>query len=778
MPSVAGDNSKIVVAKIISIAGQPGLKFVARVAENNSRLESNISQPAVPAGVNPSGIKDGGKYLFVRMPQPFGYVQGTVSSLVANTQAVKITNTNTPFIDLTANNGGYTILGLANGENIQVDAISLNNDATGFGTTALAAQDAVANLPISLASAILSVQSVTPVNGAANVVVSTPVTVTFNKPILSSTVTGSNIKLVTASGNPVITTLTTLAGGRSVILTPSSNLQSGTDYRVQITTSVRDIYGNALPNAFESNFRTANPVAVANQLQPSQIRISYPNEQGFATISIPAGAIQSGSIIFAVNNSTGATVSTVAGSTAIELQIQARVGDEIELIIRQPDGTEYRVKQSAYRRADGFVSVGSNGGTITSEDGTLVLQIPSGAISGQADVKMTFAPESDITTPRTGEMAPSEMAYIGGVKIEVQGNFTNTEELHLELPAPANVQEGQRAIIMKPSRINYNGSEIDSWETITSAKIEGGKIKSTSPPFIGINLVSTIITGVLPLFFWVFIPHRQRVIWGTVKKQETNGSLTPLVGAICRIKTPNGEIAPVHAISQYNGKFTFLHNSVYYPSNQNVPVSCDYGETKKEAVAVPYSGTEPGITGFEVRIANVIFPSTLVQQPRILFNSSVIGGTDDQNRSKTDILRNQGKFILSSQNSPSALQIIYTVNPGSATEVGQTPQIIINGVSNSLPSSPCDVLEEVRVCLKISLSNRSADIVLLLNQGLLQMIRRPKLRLFIILSPLTIRQRNPRFRTPIRLSKSAGHLLTVLRRLMSARPFIWNFPNP
>ena len=332
-------------------------------------------------------------------------------------------------------------MGLANGENNQVDAVSLNNDATGFGTTALLSQDNIANLPISLTSAVLSVQAVTPTNAAANVIVTSPITVTFNKPISSSSVTGSNIKLVTTNGNPVITTLTIAAGGRSVILTPTANLQNETDYKVRVSTSVRDIYGNSLVNAFESNFRTANTVTVANQLQPSQIRIAYPNELGFVTISIPAGAVPSGSTIFAINNSSGATVSTVAGSGGIELQIQARVGDEIELIIRQPDGSEYRVKQAAYRRADGFVSVGSNGGTITSEDGTLVLQVPTGAITGQADIKMSFASESSITAPREGEMAPGEMDYLGGVKIEAQGNFTNTHELHLELPAPSNVQE-------------------------------------------------------------------------------------------------------------------------------------------------------------------------------------------------------------------------------------------------------------------------------------------------------------------------------------------------
>ncbi len=678
MPAVSGDYSKLVVAKVISIGGQQGLKVVARAVENNSRFESTVAQPSVPAGVNLTGIRDGGKYLFVKMPGDFGYIKGTVSSSAANTQTIKISNIQTPFVDVAANNGTYTILGLANGVNNQVDAVSLNNDATGIGTTALASQDNVSNLPISLASSILSVQNVTPLNGAANVVVTTPVTVTFNKPILSSTVTGSNIKLVTANGNPVITTITMLAGNRSVVLTPSSNLQSETDYKVKVSGGIKDIYGNALANAFESGFRTANLVTVSNQLQPSQIRISYPNEQGICLISIPAGAVPNGSLIFAINNSNGNTVSTVAGSGAIEISIQARVGEEIELIIRQPDGSEYRVKQAAYRRADGFVSVGSNGGTITSDDGTLLLQVPAGAISGQADLKLTFAPESAITAPRPGEMAPGEMNYIGGVKIEAQGNYTNTEELHLELPAPANIPEGQRALVMKPSRINPDGTEIDTWETVTSAKVENGKIKTTSPPFLGVTLPAVVIGLSLSLAFFVFIPIRQRVVTGLVRKQKSDGTYEIVNNGNCFLLNPANERTQISAQIQSNGKFTLSHNLFYVQGNQDVLIECVSSTVSKTASAFPYNGTEPGLSGFETRYANVIFPpdSTVNQPPQINLVGSTLGNNGEPVPETDDLLKRYGKVQAGSR-----VRFDLSYFPFSAQ---MTSQLIINGVAQNL----------------------------------------------------------------------------------------------
>lgn len=678
MPALSGDNSKIVAAKVVSISGQPGLKVVARVIENNSRLESNISQPAVPAGVTLTGIRESGKYVFVKMPGDFGYINGTVSSSTPNTQSIKISNTNTPFVDLTANNGTYTILGLANGATIQVDGISLNNDATGYATTSMAAQDAVVNLPVSLASAVLNVLMVTPNNAASNVVVTTPVTVSFNKPVLSSTVTGSNIKLVTASGNPVITTITMLAGGRSVVLTPTSNLQSATDYKVKVSTGIRDIYGNALANNFESSFRTANQVTISNQLQPAQIRIAYPNEEGFAIISIPAGAVPVGSLILAINNSTGSTISTIAGSGAIELSIQARVGDEIELIIRQPDGSEYRVKQAAYRRADGFVSVGSNGGTITSDDGTLLLQIPAGAISGQADIKMTFAPESSIITPREGEMAPGEMNYIGGVKIETQGNFTNNQELHLELPAPANVQEGQRALVLKPSTYFYQGQQTETWETITSAKVESGKIKTTSPPFYGVTLAGALLSVSL-LNYYVFIPARQRVVTGLVRKQKNDGTYETVTTGNCVILKEDGEPSELSANIQSNGRFTIGHNNANVPANQPLPVKCIASSAEQVALAYLWNSTEPGVSGFEVRYANIIYPATSIVNlpPQIYISAGTLNSDNTPVPENTDSLKLYGKTTVGSK-----IGLSMGIIPPTATITSQ--QLIINGSSQNL----------------------------------------------------------------------------------------------
>jgi hypothetical protein len=294
----------------------------------------------------------------------------------------------TSFIDVTSSDGRYTVIGLTGGAN-NIEAASLITDATGGAAASLSSQDSVANTNITIASVPIAVQSITPANNATDVVVTTSLTVTFNKPVLAASLTGSSFRLSTASGLPVIGGITVLAGNRVAVFTPASNLVGATQYRATLTTAVMDLYGNRLQADFQSVFTTAAAVSADNRLKAERIRVSYPNSQGFSTVIIPAGSVPAGSIIVVINNTTGATVTTVAGTGEIRVEILVQVGDEIVVLVRQPDGTEYRVSQSAFRREDGFTTVGRNGGAVTSEDGGSVLMIPKNAISGQAEIKLT-----------------------------------------------------------------------------------------------------------------------------------------------------------------------------------------------------------------------------------------------------------------------------------------------------------------------------------------------------------------------------------------------------
>jgi RHS repeat-associated protein len=618
VPGITGDLSRIVVARLMTVGGQRSPKVVAGAMMSNGLLVSTNSTPPVPAGISLSGIRTSGRYVFIRIPSAFGYIKGVVTDNTTGraASAVKVAGNLTPFIDVTGADGVFVIVGAAgageSGAN-QVGAFSLNTDATGKTNAALNAQDAIANANVNVAAVPLQVESVTPAPNAQNMIATTPVTVSFNKPVGVSSITGSNFNLSTGNGNPVLGNITVLAGNRVAVFTPANTLAGSTTYKITITQAVRDIYGKPLASAYTSAFTTASVVKADDRLKQEQIRINYPDGSGQSKIVIPALSVPEGSSIVVVNNTNGSTVSAVAATAALEILIQAQVGDEIMLIIRQPDGSEYRVTQAAYRRADGFVSVGSNGGTVTSDDGTLLLAIPSGAISGQANIKMSTRTEADIHIPREGEMDPSNVPCGGGVRLEVSGNFTNQKELHLEMPAPAGVTEGQPVVFMKPAKLTENNQERDVWEVATTGKVEGGKVKSMSPPFSGISIVDAII-NIQALEYYVFMPRRQRAVTGLVTERSTssNQSPKPLANVVCVISAANGQ-ASVIARTGPNGRFGTLDYSVA-SADSVVIKATDALNRAQVATAIPYLNinpiTEPGLIGLSTMYAAIEFPSS------------------------------------------------------------------------------------------------------------------------------------------------------------------------
>ncbi len=671
VPGMTGDLSRIVVARLLTVGGQRSPKVVARAATDSSgSLNSTVSTPPVPSGVSLAGIRTSGRYLFIRMPYAFGYVKGVVteSSSGGNLGMVKVSGNQTPFIDVTGTDGQYIVIGTAGADAVgtnQIGAAALTTDATGRATASLAAHDAVANANISASALALEVESVTPAANAQNMIATTPVTITFNKPIAASSITGSSLSLSTISGNPVLGNITVLAGSRVVVFTPAQTLAASTTYKVVLSQSVRDIYGHQLSAAFNSTFSTAATVTVGNRLRPEQIVISYPDANGMSSISLPAGSVPEGSTILVVNNTSGSTLSTVAGTTALLLQIQARVGDELTLTISQPDGTQYRVTQSAYRRADGFISVGANGGTLTSDDGRILLSVPPGAISGQADLKLTSRAETDISIPRQGEMDPENVVFGAGVRITAGGNFTNNEELHLELTAPPTAVEGQRLAFMKPTRLTENNVERDVWEVMTSGKTEGGKLKTMSPPFYGISLGS-VIGSLSNIDIYAFIPRRFRAVTGMITEHVNNGAAKPLENVVVTI---SGNGASVIARSAANGRFGTLDYTVSSADSVDVSATDSLGRTKT-AGASPYLNfsaiLNPGLNGLVSMYAAIEFPSSDGLPETLPALLRMEGRMLDLENGQPDTLQSVGRVLIHSH-----LEIKTTATPDVKQITGQ-----------------------------------------------------------------------------------------------------------
>ncbi|MFB3903053.1 MAG: Ig-like domain-containing protein, partial [Acidobacteriota bacterium] len=579
LPAFSSETARTVIARIITAGDRRAPKLVARAVEVNGRLESSVSPPAVPSGLLMPGITEGGTYAFIRFPAPFGYATGTVKRAASGSEAagVRVSADTNPFVDLTSTNGRYLLPGIA-GPDFEglnnLSAASLGSDETGNSSAALVSQDAVAENEIVIGSVPLSVASVTPLAGATGIPVSTTIRVTFTKPITPASLTASSFRISAGGGKPVAGTVVVLAGNQAAVFTPLSGLVPATTYRIDLSTTVLDLYGHALAAAFTSTFTTAAVQPVTGRLTAGNVAISYPDSGGFVTINIPAGLVPSGSIVIAINRTLGSTSTVTAGAGPLSIRLMARLGDDIRIIVRQPSGVDYEVAQAAYRSPDGFGAVGPSGGTVVSADGSILLVIEPGAIAGLAEIRLSPAPESSITIPRLPgtPMDPSNVVFGAGVKIETRGTFNVEKELHIEAAAPAGVTEGRRAICLSPSRAidPDTGEEVDVWDSITSAVVEQGRFKTTSLPFIGLQ-------GVYDVFFiYMFMPRFSHILWGWAKEEnkcragasESQGSYLPVAGVLCVSAAAGPPLrGQVTARTNQDGRYAMFDVSMAPPTN-------------------------------------------------------------------------------------------------------------------------------------------------------------------------------------------------------------------
>lgn len=571
-PARSGATDRIVVARVISVEGRRAPKVVGRGEVSGGTIRSTTEGPA---GVPFDGVRESGLYVFLRIGSAFGYAKGVVRTPALEPAGLaRVEGARTPFVDVTGEAGTYLTIGAAGagtaGANA-LEAASLVTDATGQATAQLAGQDAVADIEIVLVASPLSVVAITPGDGQQSVSVSTPVAVTFSKPVNAATVTGSTLRLA-AGASPVGGTIVVAAGGRSAIFTPSQALTGSTVYTVTVGAAIRDIYGASLAADATSTFTTAASIPVDNRLKPENVKIGYPDESGYVTVTIAAGAAPVGSIIVLVNKQTGATVTITAQDGQMAIRILASVGDEIEILVHQPDGVEYKVSQGAYVNAEtGFTTVGPNGGAVSNDAG-MVLSVPKNAIVGMAEIKLTPLAEADTAPIEIPNVEyGTDVKFGAAVRIDTSGNFSVERELHIDLPAPPGAIPDSKAVLVRQASMTVGDDPIEYWELVTSARVENDRLKSNSPPFTGLAFLDgqNVVMMLLPTF--------GRVITGYVGEPDPDNpdepclpgtTCRPVRNALCRFGPADGVIAHrIAARTNASGLYAMVDMSVQAQDN-------------------------------------------------------------------------------------------------------------------------------------------------------------------------------------------------------------------
>ncbi|MCK9640657.1 MAG: ice-binding family protein [Prolixibacteraceae bacterium] len=101
------------------------------------------------------------------------------------------------------------------------------------------------------------VVSTIPVNGAVGVPLNQVVSATFNEKMSAATITSTTFTVIDATKSPaVVITGTILFSGMTAFLTPASPLLPNTTYTGRVTTSAKDLMGNALQKDYVWTFTT------------------------------------------------------------------------------------------------------------------------------------------------------------------------------------------------------------------------------------------------------------------------------------------------------------------------------------------------------------------------------------------------------------------------------------------------------------------------------------------------------------------------------------------
>ncbi|MBI4367416.1 MAG: Ig-like domain-containing protein [Deltaproteobacteria bacterium] len=98
--------------------------------------------------------------------------------------------------------------------------------------------------------------STTPADGATDVAVTEKVSIQFSQAMDASTLTATNIRLLTSDGAVVSMSLTYETTSNMVLITPTATLEANTTYTLEISTNVKSSSGVAMSNTATAKFTT------------------------------------------------------------------------------------------------------------------------------------------------------------------------------------------------------------------------------------------------------------------------------------------------------------------------------------------------------------------------------------------------------------------------------------------------------------------------------------------------------------------------------------------
>ena len=237
-------------------------------------------------------------------------------------------------------------------------------------------------------SSVPVVTTVSPVNGASGVSISSTIVANFSEAINATTVTGTTFQLKDAANNVIPASINVSSG--QITLTPSVALTNSTVYTVTIkggTAGVKGLAGNVLFNDYSWSFTT---VAVTSQ--PVTIQSVNTKTGTSATVhaltGVPAGAL----LVLTTTSDAAVSNCTVTSTPALTWTKRVDAG------AASSDNAEI---WTAVYTAGGTITVTSNWGTVSQASVCYVVLNAELTLSGNfGTATLQTAPSVAVTTTR------------------------------------------------------------------------------------------------------------------------------------------------------------------------------------------------------------------------------------------------------------------------------------------------------------------------------------------------------------------------------------------
>lgn len=475
----------VVVARKFDVKGGSKLKLVSAAKLSGSIINSEPLAPELTNSINSSG-----QYLFLQAVAPIGYVTGQITdAATAAFAGIQVTAQSATLADLTGINGQY-LLALAAGTQSITALDPARGDAASGSVAITANTKSILNLTVRLIPP--TVVAITPTNGATNVQPAVPVSVTFSKPMDKTTITNTTLVVRDAANNAVPGVLTYNVDNTTVTFYPSDAFKQETSYNVTVSSTVKDVQGYSLGQDVVSNFTvrktTAPPMPAAGSISGT-----FPGADGYITVIATQGSAPVDCTVLLINDTSGEIQSVTPQSNgSFTGKVRGQLGDEIKVVLMDHSGNQTTISYLTFKSPDGSYLVTAKGGKVEGEGGSL-LEIPEGALSGAAVIKVTPVQQAGLPSPI---QAPG--TFLSAFNIDTGGlNFQ--KEVHLSIPVPSGFDPKTPVFVVKPGEVyNEDGTVEKVFEIIDSTKIINGRITTASPPFDGLMALGGYIFTAFP----------------------------------------------------------------------------------------------------------------------------------------------------------------------------------------------------------------------------------------------------------------------------------------